>query len=432
MKTNFKRLLVLLLIMTMSFSLVACGSEKVEPEKETSKSEEVKDVSEDVEDILDKDWETILEEAKGTTVNFYGYGGNQQYNEWVDGFLSDMAKEKYDIKINRVGMDIDEILNLMLNEKQANKEDGSVDLVWINGENFFTAKENELLFGPFTDKIPNFEKYVDGDSDDIKFDFGHLVEGYEAPYGKAQFVMVYDEENIEEVPKGHEELLEWAKNNPGRFTYPALPDFTGSVFVRNIISDIVGYEQFMDIEKDEEVIREAMQPALDYLLELKPYLWKEGKTYPAESQLLDNMFADGEVDMTMTYNPNGASSMIENGIYKESTRTFVFDKGTVGNTHFVAIGHNSPNKAGAMALVDLILSPEVQASKYAPVNWGDLPVIDNDKLSNEEKELFDKVDIGEATLPQDLLLEHRIPEMPADIVPIIEKIWMETIPGEGN
>ena len=37
-----------------------------------------------------------------------------------------------------------------------------------------------------------------------------------------------------------------------------------------------------------------------------------------------------------------------------------------------------------------------------------------------------------ATLPQDVLLEHRIPEMPADLVPIIEKIWMEMIPGEGE
>jgi len=27
-----------------------------------------------------------------------------------------------------------------------------------------------------------------------------------------------------------------------------------------------------------------------------------------------------------------------------------------------------------------------------------------------------------------MLLSHRVPEMPADLVPIIEKIWMETVP----
>ena len=116
--------------------------------------------------------------------------------------------------------------------------------------------------------------------------------------------------------------------------YPAPPDFTGSAFVRNIISDIVGYEQFMDMEADEEVVREAIAPAIEYFKELKPYLWKEGKTYPGESALLDNMYGDGEVWMTMSYNPNSASGMIETGEFPESTRTFVFDKGTIGNTHF--------------------------------------------------------------------------------------------------
>src|SRR5699024_1830607 len=347
-------------------------------------------------------------------------------------YLSDKLKEEYDITLNRVGMDIDEILNKLLNEKQVDAKDGDIDMVLINGENFFTAKENDLLFGPFTDKLPNFEKYLDVDSVEVKYDFGYPVEGYESPYGKAQFVLVCDSEKVEEPPKGHEELFNWAKENPGKFTYPALPDFTGSVFVRNIICDIVGYEQFMDMEADEETVREAIEPAMDYLKELKPYLWKEGKTYPADSALLDNMYADGEVVMTMTYNPNSPSGKIVTGEYPDSTKTFVFDKGTVGNTHFIGIPFNAQNKAGAMAAIDYILNVEVQASKYVPGNWGDLPVVDNNKLSAEEKEILESVDLGKATLPQDVLAEHRIPEIPADLVPIIEKIWMETIPGESD
>ncbi len=411
----FKNSLILLLIGILALNLVGCGKKEINDE-----------------DVLEKDWDEILEAAKGTTVNFYGWGGSQQYNSWVDGYLADKLKEEYDITLNRVGMDIDEILNKLLNEKQVDAKDGDIDMVWINGENFFTAKENDLLFGPFTDKLPNFEKYLDVDSVEVKYDFGYPVEGYESPYGKAQFVLVCDSEKVEEPPKGHEELLDWAKENPGKFTYPALPDFTGSVFVRNIICDIVGYEQFMDMEADEETVREAIKPAIDYLKELKPYLWKEGKTYPADSALLDNMYADGEVVMTMTYNPNSPSGKIVTGEYPDSTKTFVFDKGTVGNTHFIGIPFNAQNKAGAMAAIDYILNAEVQASKYVPENWGDLPVVDNNKLSGEEKEILESVDLGKATLPQDVLAEHRIPEMPADLVPIIEKIWMETIPGESD
>src|SRR5690606_28961880 len=107
--------------------------------------------------------------------------------------------------------------------------------------------------------------------------------------------------------------------------------------------------------------------------------------------------------------------------YKDSTRTFIFDKGTIGNTHFLAIPFNAPNKAGAMALINYILNVESQATKYEPATWGDLPVLDNDKLSQQEKDRFASIPLGIATLPQDILLEHRIPEMPADLVPIIEK-----------
>lgn len=423
-----KKLIVFLLTSALVLSLAGCGRTS---DSRGGSSLNSQGLEEDL-NLLESQWEDILRAAEGTTVTYYGWGGSDSHNSWVDGYLADRLKEEYNISLKRVGMDIDEILNNLLNEKQVSSAKGNIDVVWINGENFFTARENDLLFGPFTEKLPNFNKYVDGDALDIKYDFGYPVEGYEAPYGKAQFVMIYDSEKIRETPRDHRELLEWAKANPGKFTYPALPDFTGSAFVRNIISDIVGYEKFMDMEANEEKVREAIEPALEYLKELKPYLWKEGRTYPAESSLLDNMYSDGEVWMTMGYNPNAASTGIITGQFKDSTRTFLFDKGTVGNTNFLAIPFNSPNKAGAMVVIDFILSVEAQVSKYRPETRGDLPVLDNSKLSPEEKAMFDRVDIGEATLAQDVLADHRIPEMPADLVPIIEKIWMERVPGEGD
>jgi len=406
-----KRFIALIMAAVLMLSLTACAK-KDNPVAE---------------DVLAKDWQSILSAAKGTIVNFYGWGGDERINKWLDTFVADNLKEKYDITLNRVSMNIEDILTKLLGEKQANTQNGTIDVVWINGENFFTAKNNGLLFGPFTDKLPNFEKYVDKDSVEVNSDFGYPVEGYEAPYGKAQFVMVYNKDEVNEVPKNHEELMELVKKYPGKFTYPAPPDFTGSAFVRNIIYDIVGYEQFMTMKADKEAIAKEVQPAMDYLKELKPYLWREGQTYPATLAQLDNMFADNEVFMSMNYNPFVVPGMIKDGKYPENSDSFVFDKGTIGNTHFLAIPFNSTNKGGAMAVIDYILSVEAQASKYNPDNWGDLPVLSNDKLSNDEKKIFSDIIIGEGALDQETLLEHRVPEMPADLVPIIEEIWMENI-----
>lgn len=410
---DMKKLIALLLSVVMAFGMAGCGSETKEAEEKPANTQE-------------KDWDAVLEDARGTEVNFYGWGGSQLTNDWIDGYLAESLKEKYDITLNRVSMDIEDILNKLQSEKQMDSE-GTMDVVWINGENFYTAKTNELLYGSFTDKLPNFEKYIDAEDPETKFDFGFPIEGYEAPYGKAQLIMIKDDARMEGTLSGHQELLEYAKQNKGQFTYPAPPDFTGSAFVRNIIYDIVGYEQFMDMKADKAIVEDAIKPAIDYLKELKPYLWREGETYPATIAQLDNMFADGQVAMSMSYTPNIVASKISTGEYPETANSFVFEKGTIGNTHFVSIPFNAPNKDGAMAVIDYIMSPEAQASKYDPANWGDLPVVDSAKMSDDEKALFDKVDIGKGVLAQDVLLERRVPEMPANLVPIIEEIWAENL-----
>lgn len=411
-----KKILTILFALILSLNLVACINNSNEIE----------------ENVLEKDWNEILERAKGTTVNFYGWGGSQKTNEWLDNFVGKRLKEEYDINFNRVPMNIDDIINKLLGEKQVGAKNGTIDVVWINGENFYTAKSNDLLLGPFTDKLPNFNKYIDKDSSEVKYDFGFKVEGYEVPYGKAQFVMIYDKDRLKGAPKNHKELLEMVKKNPGKFTYPAPPDFTGSAFVRNIIYDILGYEQFLTLEADKEKIQEEIEPAIEFLKELKPYLWKEGKTYPATNAQLDNMFSDNEVLMTMSYNPNYVSGKITTGEFPKSSNSAIFEKGTIGNTHFLSIPYNAPNKAGALAVINFILSVEAQSSKYDPNNWGDLPVLDNSRLNDEEKKVFENIKIGEGALPQSILLNHRVPEMPADIVLIIEEIWQENIAVEGE
>ena len=406
-----KKFISILMISIMMLSMVACG-------KSNDKAKNVDNMK----------WEEILQEAKGSTVTFYGWGGDEELNAWLDNVFAPKMKEMYDITMERVPMDIDQILSQLSGEIQASKEDGSIDMIWINGENFKSAKENNMLYGPFLEKLPNAKKYLDLDADENKYDFGYATEGYEAPYGKSQLVFMHDSEVTSDVPTNSKQLLEFVKENKGKVTYPALPDFTGSAFVRNVIYDICGYEQFQNMEEDKETVKKAIQPAIDYLVELNKYLWNEGKSFPADSTQLDNMFKDGEVVMNMSYTAYAVARGIENGSYTDTTKTFLFDKGTIGNTNYMAIAKNSGNKAGAMVAINEMISAEVQASRLE--NLKTIPVVDNNKLSNEEKAEFDKVDIGQGTIPQDELLSKRLPEMSAGLVPIIEEIWLEEVVGK--
>ena len=405
-----KKIYIVLLCMMMILSLVGC-----------SKSQKSNDANSNT-NILDTSYDEILKSAKGTTVNFYGYGGNEVMNKWFDTYVIPQMKEKYDIKVKRVGMNIDDIMNKLLSEKQAKSKDGVMDVVWINGENFKTAKESNLLLGSFTEKLPNFNDYIDKNSETINTDFGTPVDGLEAPWGKAEFVVIKDTNKVAQNIEDTETLKEVIIKNPGKFTYPALPDFEGSAFVRNVIYDIVGYENLINLPENEDEVRKVIQPAMDYLNEIKPYLWNKGETYPATIAQLDNMYSDGEVYFTMTYSPNTVKGKIDSNEYSKDTEIISFDKGNISNTHFLTIPENAPNKEGAMVLINFLMSIDAQASKTNTANWGDMTVLDMNKVPNEEKSKFSETAEFGKTLP----------ELNAGLVPIIEKIWTEEVLQNGK
>lgn len=376
----------------------------------------------------EKDWSAVLEEARGQTVNFYMWGGSDVINTWVTGYAARVLEERYGIELNMVPVpDIVDTVNKILGEKQAGKNTGgSVDLIWINGENFRAMRQADLLYGPWSQAIPN-AALIDWEDPSIAYDFGYPVDGYESPYGKAQFVMVYDSARVAEPPHSINDLLEWVKANPGRFTYAAPPDFTGSVFVRHVCySAAGGYEQFLG-EFDPVIFEQKFEPCWGALEEIEPYLWRGGETYPESRTRMQDLFANGEIDFDMTYNPAEASSFIAQGKYPETARTFVFDEGTIANTNYLAITFNSSNKAGALVAANYLLSPEAQFSKADPAGWGDLTPLALSRLSAEWQEKFGSLERSPATLPDEVLADHRLPELQADWLVAIEEAWEEKI-----
>ncbi len=373
---------------------------------------------------LEQAYSRIEEEAGGSTVNFYMWGGDERINAWIDGYVSDALEERYDISLTRVPMDASVFINKLLAEKEAKRTNGAIDLIWINGENFRRAKENGLLFGNVAEKLPNL-RYVS--PDEIEYDFGYPVEGYEVPYGKAQFVFEIDTAEYENPPGSFVELEQWVKKYPGAFTYPQPPDFTGSAFVRQALYAVSGgHEPYMG-EYDESLIKENEGALWEYLNRLKPYLWQRGRDYPQDKARLDLLFERGEVGINMDYNPLAASGKVLNGRYPETVRTFVMKEGAISNIHYVALPFNAPHVPAALVTANFLLSPEAQLSKNSPENWGDLTVLDPAELSEEWRNRFEKLELGVASLPIEELSAAAVPEMDSAYVEYLEKRWEEEI-----
>ena len=237
------------------------------------------------------DWNEVVKTAQGQTVDWYMWGGSPAVNKYVNGFLAENLKRQYDITLRQVPVkDIAEVVSKLVVEKQAGKESGgNVDLMWINGENFRTCKSGDLLFGPFPSTLPNI-KYVDRESPTVANDFGTPVDDMESPWGSAQMVMIYDSANISQPPRTIPALIEWIRGNPGRFAYPAPPDFTGSAFIRHFFYNAAGSVDKWQGDYTEEELQHAAEATYRQLLELKPFLWRKGATYPESPVRMNTLF----------------------------------------------------------------------------------------------------------------------------------------------
>ena len=377
--------------------------------------------------VLDQDYAQLEEAARGSEVRWHMWGGSAQINQWVDTYVAGEMKKRFDMTVVRVPMDAPVFVNKLLTEKAAAKTTGTMDLLWINGENFKNARQAEVLLGPFADKLPHFQQYCDPEKS--AHDFGFPVDGYEAPYGRAQFVFEYDQARTPTPPLSLAALKDWIIANPGRFTYPEPPDFSGSAFLRHVFyATTGGHQQYMNGFQADLYAQNAPL-AFAWLEEVKPYLWQQGQTYPKDAAALDTLFARGEIDMGMSYHPAHAQMKILEKTYPDTVRTFVLSDGAIFNTHFTAIPFNAPNPAGAMVLANFLLSPEAQLSKFRPENWGDLPALEMDRLSDADRAAFAQVDLGPATLNAATLAAAAVPEIPSEYLEALEKDWSRRILG---
>jgi len=371
-------------------------------------------------------WEEVLAAADGTTVNWFMWGGSDTINSNVDKDIGDAIKEQFNITLNRVPADAADFVNKILDESAAGvTEGGSIDLMWINGENFATLKNADLMYGPWAESLPN-AIYVPWQDAAIANDFGEPVLGLESPWGHAQFVVEYDTAFVSDAPTTFEDLQTWVHENPGTFTYPAIPDFTGSVFVRHLFYWAAGSPDPFLGEFDQAVFDQYAPTVWAYLNDLESDLWRGGDTYPEGAAMAD-LLANQEIHFNMSYTPSRASTYIGEGTYPESVRTFVFDTGTLSNNNYVGIPFNAANPAAAMVVANFIISPEFQLVMADPDQWGWLVPTDPSTWPADAQATLDSYGSGVATLTAAELTAAALPEPAGVWVTAMEAGWIENV-----
>ncbi|TDL88161.1 ABC transporter substrate-binding protein [Meridianimarinicoccus aquatilis] len=344
------------------------------------------------------DWSAVLNEARGQTVFWNAWGGSTATNDFI-AWAGRRVAEDYGVTVEHVKLtDTADAVTRVLSEKQAGRnEGGAIDMIWINGPNFAAMKDADLLFGPFAEALPNWQ-FVDVEGKTVQNDFTVPTDGFEAPWAMAQVVFMHDTDDLETPLGSMAAIRDWATANPGRFTYPQPPDFLGVTFLKQVLIDITEDAEILQRPATDANYDAVTDPLWAYLDTLTPALWRSGRTYPANGPAQLQLIADNEIDLAISFSPGEASTAIESGQLPPSVRTFVLDKGTLGNASFVAIPYNSSSKAGAMVLADFLMSPEAQLRAQDPAILGYGTVLSMASLPEADRAAFDALELGIATL----------------------------------
>ena len=366
-------------------------------------------------------WSQIEAQARGQTVYFNAWGGGDAINAYIQWAGAEVL-QRYGVKVEHVKVsDTADVVKRVRNEKAAGKLDGSVDMVWINGENFLTMKREGLLFGPFAERLPSFAFVDVQGKPTTRIDFSEPVEGMEAPWGMAQLTFMADRKRVPQPPRSMTELLAFAKAHPGRVTYPRPPDFHGTTFVKQALLELNSDRAALYKPVTPEALAKATAPLWSYLDALHPHLWRAGKQFPQNAAAVRQMMADGELLLALTFNPNEAANEIAAKRLADSVTSYQFSSGTVGNTHFLAIPVNARAKEGAQVFINFLLSAQAQARKADIAVWGDPTVLALDKLPPAQRALF-----AAKPLPGQVELSApAIPEPHGSWVDPLEKEWLK-------
>jgi putative thiamine transport system substrate-binding protein len=352
-------------------------------------------------------WAATESAARGQTVYLNAWGGSARVNDYLQWVAAELL-QRFGITLNHVKLtDTVEAVKRVRGEKESGKRvGGSIDMMWINGENFLTMKREAMLFGPFAEALPSFAGVDVAGKPTTRIDFSEPTEGFEAPWGMAQLTFYADAKRVAKMPMSTTALAEFAKANPGRVTYPRPPAFLGTTFLKQALVETLAdrsalYKPFTQAAFD------ATTPGLwRYLDALHPHLWRQGKQFPVNPAAMRQMLADGELMIGMTFNPNEAANEVTAKRLPETMQSWQFTGGTIGNTHFLAIPFNAKAPDAAKVAINFMLSPLAQSRKADIRIWGDPTVLAVDRLNAEDRARFATAPLpGQLTQTQNVIAE---------------------------
>ena len=332
-------------------------------------------------------WPGVSAAARGQTVTLAMWQGNPSINAYMNDYVVPHLQREAGIRLNLVPAQGGLVVSALMTEVEAGRASSAFDLVWINGETFYQLRQIHALFGPFTQVLPN-QRYIDWSNPFIGEDFQQPLRGYECPWGNVQLLLITDRRRVPDPPGDPAALAAWIHAHPGRFTFDT--GFTGMSFLKSVMYAFADSPAVLQGPFNAPTYQRLRDRVFSWIESIQSDLWHRGATFPASTAQLHQLFADGELDFTMSYNDGEVDNRVDSGLFPATAAAFVLHTGTLQNSHYLGIVERSAHKAAAMVVVNFLISPAAQLRKLDPAVWGDGTVLDVSQLPEPWQQRFMK------------------------------------------
>ena len=306
------------------------------------------------------DWEAVLAQADGQSVNWYMYGGDDAINAFVEGEVSDRLAA-LGVTLNQVRItDTADAVNKVLGEQQAGRTSGgAVDAIWINGENFATGIQADLWRCDWAEDLPNAQ-YVDLESPAVATDFGVPTDGARRPGSRRTRPWSTTAPTSTRRTWSRSEPGGVVPRQPGPLHLPRAPGLhrlDGGAHLplrhgRRLRRPSRGVRR--------GGLRPGSRRALAAAQRARAGPVARRRDLPAEPAGGREALRRRRDQCVLHLRPRCGRAAGRDGLFPESTREAVLAGGNISNVSFLAIPANAAHQAGALVLANVLQEPEVQ------------------------------------------------------------------------
>ena len=356
-------------------------------------------------------WEDVKSVAAGSKVNLFLCGTGTAHQTWVNSWLIENLYNDFDITMTFTACSstATQVANI---EKQIERGDGmsngTIDIIWINGANFYNIKDNGALYGPFATKLPSADNF-DFEADRVKYDFGTPTSGYGMPYATYPYVHIANEDFINASTINNFDnfltlLYSSSASSKGfstKFTYAApctspdttespfscesgkngaVYDYQGSAFIRHVFYYVLRtqtsytYEDFVSASEVDETLWAKVAPLFYAKLRAiatSLYQSSGSANYPSTNAAVQTLYEAGTLYVFGSYSSNiGYTLASKSSLSLQNSQAFVFTDGSIANNVNLIIPSNAPNKIAALFAVNFMTSATAMFSRRESTSPG--------------------------------------------------------------